>query len=64
MGVLSYLEMMDCVMHEHKEEYIGHHLKENESAPIQPLGWVKICHPVLPDQNPLMGGQVFLVIGD
>ena len=43
---------MDCIEHEHKEKYYGLPVKENEADPIQSLGWVKICHPVLPDPNP------------
>ena len=44
--------ILDCISHEHKEQYIGHPVQENEAPPKNNLGWVKICHPVLPTPNP------------
>ena len=44
--------MMDCLQHEHKEQYFGHPLQENQDDPIESLGWVRICHPKLPDPDP------------
>ena len=44
--------MLDCIFHEHKEQYLGHPVQENEDPPMNSLGWVKICHPILPIPNP------------
>ena len=63
LGILNFLvyinscgvpfdQMMDCLEHEHKEKYFGLPVQENENDPIESLGWVKICHPVLPDPDP------------
>ena len=63
LGVLSFLvyinscgvpleKMMDCLEHEHKEQYIGLPTEENQETPIQTLGWTRICHPVLPQPGP------------
>ena len=41
-------EMLDCLTHEHKEQYIGRPTLEKEMSPNQDLGWVKVCHPILP----------------
>ena len=62
-GVLSFLvdinfcgvpfdKMMNCLEHEHKEQYIGRPLRENQPEPLQTLGWTKICHPVLSNPDP------------
>ena len=42
---------MECLEHEHKEQYIGLPVKENEPTPLQTLGWVKVCHPILPNPD-------------
>ena len=59
LGILSFLvyvnscgvpfdKMMECIQHEHKEKYIGRPHEEHDNPPINNLGWVKICHPILP----------------
>ena len=61
-GILNFLvyvnscgvpfdKMMDCLEHEHKEQYLGLPVQKNEEPPIKTLGWTKICHPVLPLPN-------------
>ena len=63
LGILNFLvyinscgvpfeKMMECIQHEHKEQYFGHPVEENQVDPIETLGWVRICHPVLPDPDP------------
>ena len=62
-GILNFLvyvnscgvpfdRMIDCLEHEHKEKYFGQPMQENENPHSEPLGWVKICHPILPDPDP------------
>ena len=61
-GILNFLvyinscgvpfdKMVECLQHEHKEQYVGLPVNEGEQPPIHTLGWTKICHPVLPQPD-------------
>ena len=61
-GILNFLvyvnscgvpfdEIMNCLNHEHKEQYVGLPVQKDEDPPVQTLGWTKIWHPVLPEPN-------------
>ena len=44
-------KIVECIQHEHKEQYIGLPVNQGEEPPAQSLGWTKICHPVLHQPN-------------